>query len=102
MKNQPLQQNLNEEQVEILKQAGNDPAKMVAPSAYQDSYSDNKILYKKITIKFYEYFEYSNNPQTKLYQVAFIFFVMNQGNYLLARNAAIAKFYNLTIPQIGI
>src|SRR5690606_40988915 len=33
MKNQPLQQNLNEEQVEILKQAGNDPAKMVAPSA---------------------------------------------------------------------
>src|SRR5690606_41213968 len=29
MKNQPLQQNLSEEQVEILKNAGNDPGQMV-------------------------------------------------------------------------
>lgn len=102
MKNQPLQQNLNEEQVEILKQAGNDPTKMVAPSAYQDSYSDNKILYKKITTELYEYFEYSNNPQDTLYQVAFSFVGMNQGNYRLASNAAIGKIYEFAIPQNGI
>lgn len=102
MKNQPLQQNLNEEQVEILKQAGNDPTKMVAPSAYIDDYSDNKILYKKITDDLYEYFEYSNNPQDTLYQVAFSFVGMNQGNYRLANNAAIGKIYEFVFPINGL
>src|SRR5690554_4585072 len=102
MKNQPLQQNLNEEQVEILKQAGNDPTKMVAPSAYIDDYSDNKILYKKITDDLYEYFEYSNNPQDTLYQVAFSFVGMNQGNYRLANNAAIGKIYEFIFPINGL
>jgi len=47
LKNQPLQQNLSPEQVEILKNAGNDSTKMIVPSAYQDSFSENRILYKK-------------------------------------------------------
>ena len=47
MKNQPLQQNLSSEQVQILSQAGDDQNRMVAPSAYEDAYADNKILYKK-------------------------------------------------------
>src|SRR5690606_34355447 len=58
IKNQPLQQNLSKEQVEILKQAGNDPAKMMAPSAYEDSFSENKVLYKKVQQDGFDYFEY--------------------------------------------
>ncbi len=98
MKNQPLQQNLSEEQVAILQQAGNDPSQMVAPSAYQDSYSENKVLYKKISDGTTSYYEYSNNPQDTLYQVAFSFVGTNQGNYRLANNATIGKIYEYIAP----
>ncbi len=50
VKNQPLQQNLSEEQAQILVNAGDNPDLMTAPSAYIDSYSENKILYKKVII----------------------------------------------------
>src|SRR5699024_12332818 len=46
-KNQPLQQNLSEEQIEILKQAGNNIEKIYTPSAHEDSYSENKVLNRK-------------------------------------------------------
>jgi hypothetical protein len=45
-----LQQNLTEEQAQILLRAGDNPELMVAPSAYLDSYSDNKLLYKKLLL----------------------------------------------------
>ena len=47
VKNQPLQQNLSAEQAQILVNAGDNSNLMSAPSAYIDSYSENKILYKK-------------------------------------------------------
>jgi len=47
VKNQPLQQNLSEEQAAILKNAGDDVTKMTAPSAFIDSYSENKPSIKE-------------------------------------------------------
>ena len=47
LKNQSLQQNLSDEQISILSQAGDDNSLMTAPSAYQDSFSENRILYRK-------------------------------------------------------
>ncbi len=47
VKNQPLQQNLSPEQAQILAQAGDNTALMTAPSAYEDSYSENKFSTKK-------------------------------------------------------
>ena len=71
IKNQPLQQNLTEEQAQILVRAGDNPELMVAPSAYVDSYSDNKVLYKKTIVNTVEVFEYSNDPQQELFNVRF-------------------------------
>lgn len=102
IKNQPLQQNLNKEQVEILKQAGNDPAKMMAPSAYEDSFSENKVLYKKVQQDGFDYFEYSSNPQDTLYMVTFSLVGNNQGNYVLANSASIGKIYQFVPPLNGI
>jgi hypothetical protein len=41
------------------------------PSAYPDSYSDNKVLYTKKTVNTVEVFEYSNDPQEELFNVRF-------------------------------
>ncbi|NHN26548.1 hypothetical protein FIA58_012750 [Flavobacterium jejuense] len=102
IKNQPLQQNLSEEQVAILKDAGDNPNLMNAPSAYLDSYSENKILYKKSFIGTTEIFEFSNNPNDELYNVRFTFIGQNLGNYILLNNNAVGKIYEYIAPNAGI
>jgi hypothetical protein len=102
VKNQPLQQNLSEEQVALLKEAGDDQSLMNAPSAYLDSYSENKILYKKTVIGVSEIFEFSNNPDDELYNVRFTFVGENLGNYILANSNTIGKIYEYIAPLAGI
>ena len=102
VKNQPLQQNLSEDQIAILKEAGDNQNLMTAPSAYADSFSENKILYKKILFGTTEIFEYSNNPEDELYNVRFSFVGQNSGNYILINNNAIGKIYEYVAPISGI
>jgi hypothetical protein len=99
LKNQPLQQNLTEEQVNVLKKAGNNPEKMVAPSAYPETYSENKILYKKVFGDDSDfYFEFSNNPEDELYSVSFSMVGTNNGDYILETTDAIGKIYKYVEP----
>jgi len=102
MKNQPLQQNLSPEQAAILKEAGDDVNKMTAPSAYEDSYSENKTLYKKVTINGVEAFEYSNVADDTLYNVKFSLVGNNLGNYILANAAAVGRIYQYVPPIDGV
>ena len=102
LKNQPLQQSLSTEQAHVLANAGDNRDLMVAPSAYEDSYSDNKVLYKKTFINTVEVFEYSNNPTAILYNVRFSQVAANKGNYILKNSAAIGRIYEYIEPQNGI
>ena len=102
VKNQPLQQNLTSEQVAILSAAGDNQNLMNAPSAYPDSYSENKILYKKIVVNSVDAFEYSNNSTDELYNVRFTLVGVNLGNYVLTNSSAIGKIYQYVEPIAGI
>ncbi|HNP32058.1 MAG TPA: hypothetical protein PKN96_02060 [Flavobacterium sp.] len=102
VKNQPLQQNLTSEQAAILGNAGDNQNLMNAPSAYPDSYSENKILYKKITVNGVEAFEYSNNSTDELYNVKFTLVGNNLGNYILTNSSAIGKIYQYVEPIAGV
>lgn len=102
IKNQPLQQNLTPEQVGILQEAGDDPTEMTAPSAYLDSYSENKILYRKITVGGVEVFEYSNDPEEELYNVRFSLVGNNLGNYILSNAAAVGRIFEYVPPVNGV
>lgn len=102
VKNQPLQQSLTSEQAAILSNAGDNQNLMNAPSAYLDSYSENKVLYKKIVINSVEAFEYSNNPDDELYNVRFTLVGNNLGNYILTNSSAIGKIYQYVAPIAGI
>ncbi len=103
IKNQPLQQNLSANQIETLRLAGNDPNKMVAPSAYVDAYSENKILYKKqLDESGVEYFSYSNNPEDELYAVQFTNVGQNNGDYHIQNSQSIGKIYQYTSPINGV
>jgi hypothetical protein len=102
LKNQPLQQSLSAEQAQILVNAGDTTDLMVAPSTYQDSHSDNKILYRKTLANTVEVFEYSNNPDDVLYNVRFSQVAVNKGNYILKNSAAIGRIYEYIEPVNGI
>lgn len=101
-KNQPLQQNLSEEQVAILQAAGDDRDLMNAPSAVPDSFSENKVLYKKVIINGIETFEFSNNPEDELFSVRFSLVGNNQGNYVLGTSNAISRIFEYVLPLNGV
>ncbi len=101
-KNQPLQQSLTEEQVDILEAAGDDQTQMVAPSAVSDIYSENKILYKKDVLEGIEFFEFSSNPEEELYSVRFTLVGEGVGSYILSDANAINRIFEYVPPINGI
>ena len=101
-KNQPLQQNLSEEQVQILSNAGDDRSLMVAPSDVRETYNENRILYKKELINGIDTFVFSNDPDDELYRVTFTLVGINQGDYILSSINAINNIYEYVAPVAGI
>lgn len=104
IKNQPLQQNLTEEQAQILVRSGDNTTLMVAPSAYADSFSTNKVLYAKTKVNNVEVYEYSNNSEDELFNVRFSPVGLNNGNYVLKNASSLIRIYEYitpinTIPQ---
>ncbi|QVY64865.1 hypothetical protein [Polaribacter sp. Q13] len=92
-KNQPIQQNLTDEQKRILESAGNNTDLMIAESAYEDAFNENKILYKKVLNGSKEIFEYSSNPADELYTVTFSNVGSNLGDYVLDQTTAIGNIF---------
>lgn len=102
LKNQPLQQNLSEEQVGILQTAGDALEEMVAPSAVPDTFDENKVLYEKQLVNGEEIFVYSTDPEAELYQVRFSLVGDNLGNYILTNASAITRVFEYVAPVNGV
>ena len=102
IKNQPLQQNISQPQVQVLAAAGDNLDLMNAPSAILDTFSENKILYKKTILSGVEIFEYSNVSTDVLYQVKFSFVGNLKGNYKIATNILNGRVFQYIAPIAGI
>ncbi len=102
IKNQTLQQNLTANQIEVLKNAGDDISLMNAISAIPETYSPNKILYKKVMIAGVEIFEYSTDANAELFQVKFSLVGNNNGNYKLVNASTVGKIYQYIAPINGV
>ena len=92
-KNQPLQQSLSVEQKQILANAGNNTDAMISESAFLDSYSENKILYKKVINGSVETFEYTTEESDNLYNVTFTNVGANNGDYVIDKSIAIGNIF---------
>jgi len=102
VKNQPLQQNLSEEQAQILVNAGDNTNLMTSPSAYADTFSENKTLYRKTILNGVEIFQYSNVETDVLYNVKFTLVGNGLGDYILSNASAIGRIYEYAAPVDGV
>jgi hypothetical protein len=98
VKNQPLQQTLSEDQVQALANAGDNETLMNAPSAYIDTPSENKILYRKEIQDGVEVYVYSADPSEVLYNVRFSFVGTGLGNYLLKSTIQNGRIFEYIAP----
>ena len=101
LKNQPLLQNLSNDQKEILSSAGDNDQLMNAPSGSISQFNENRILYKKEVVNGIEIYVYSNNPNDELYSVNFSNVGENQGDYILKVNNTIDNIYEYISPVNG-
>jgi hypothetical protein len=94
-KNQPLQQALSAQQIAVLSNAGNNTDLMFAENAFEATFDENKILYKKNVNGTTENFEYSTDSTDQLYTVSFTNVGANTGAYILDINnsSAIGNVY---------
>lgn len=102
VKNQPIQQTLTTEQALVLSNAGDNTDLMNAPSAFEDTFSENKILYKKVLLNGVEILELSSNPEDELFNVRFSLQGENLGNYRLTNAAAVGRIYEYVEPINGV
>lgn len=100
-KNAPLSLNLSDEDVEALKNAGNNPDAMYAPSGEITEYDVNKILYKKVTDALGTHYEYSGDKNETLYQVSFTYFGENNGDYRLQQSTTNGRVFEYVGNNLG-
>ena len=101
LKNQSLQQNLSQDQISILSQAGDDKSNMISPSAIPQEFSENRILYKKDLLNGQEVFVFSNDPNDELFLVNFLLVGDQQGDYVISSSNSIANIYEYVPPILG-
>lgn len=97
-KNQPIQQDLNNNQKEILALAGDDTSQMVVPSAFADIFEESKIFYKKEVQSGEEIFVFSTNPNDDLFTVRFSYVGENKGNYSIQTTIASGRIFEYNEP----
>jgi hypothetical protein len=71
---------------------------MVAPSAYNAAFEENKILYKKELIGNEEVYVFSSNPDDELFRVTFTYVGEGQGNYVIQTTIASGRIFEYVAP----
>lgn len=100
-KNAPLSLNLSDQDKKILASAGNSPEQMYAPSGELADYDVNKILYEKIPSPEGGFYQFSNNKDAVLYQVAFTYFGENSGDYRLKQTSNNGRVFEFVGRNMG-
>ncbi|HFS67027.1 MAG TPA: hypothetical protein ENK67_02325 [Flavobacteriia bacterium] len=98
LKNSAINQNLTQEQLEILKNAGDQETQMVVSSAVPEENDPDKIQYKKEIQNNTEIFVFSNNPNDELYHVNFTYVGKNNGDYMINEILANGKVFGYISP----
>lgn len=105
-KNQPLYQDLTEDNKQLLSQIGDSLNQAVAYNIDSVSFENDEVRYKKIDTIVgsteYTIYKQSNNPDSAFYRIGFSYVGENKGNYIPERSLANGKVYKWVAPVSGI
>jgi hypothetical protein len=107
VKNQPLQQDLSEDQKRLLAASGDNLAAVLTPSVDSVAFNVNEILYLKkdtlvATVLYKDVFVWSVNPDSAFYRLGFSQVGANKGNYILSTTSANGRVYQWVAPVNGV
>ncbi|RUT77989.1 hypothetical protein [Ancylomarina longa] len=105
-KNQSIDQALSDENKQLLASVGDQLNLARVPNVQQVEYSNDFVLYRKITKQIdeqqYEVYEYSTNADSAIYRVNFSFVGSSKGNYRQVNSATNGRVYEWVNPVNGI
>ncbi|MGG9972359.1 hypothetical protein ACQ33O_11245 [Ferruginibacter sp. SUN002] len=105
-KNSSINQSLDDQQRQFLSNIGDGIDTAFYIDAQRDTFSVDKILYRKIDTLYNitqhdSIFVFSVDPTDTLYQVAFTYLGPGKGNYVQEYNGANGKVFRWVMPGIG-
>lgn len=105
-KNQPLQQDLTEDQIAVLNRIGDNLDNAVASSVQEVGFANDRVLYKlrQDTLPsgaIDSIFIYSSDPDSAIYQVTFTDVGPANGNYIQVQSSANGQVYEYIAPVNG-
>ena len=103
-KNQPLLQDLTDENKVLLENIGNDIDQAIVSSATQVEFSNDRVLYKVLidSVSGDSIYVYSTNSDSARYQLAFSSVGLGNGDYLEIPSNANGRVFEYTAPINGI
>lgn len=106
-KNQPVQQSLTADDIEILAAVGDTLTQAVIPGVDSVGFSDTEVRYEKIdtivnAVLYTGVFVYSTVPDSAHWRCAFSYVGPNNGNYRQVNSAANGKVFEWVAPISGI
>lgn len=99
-KNQPLQQDLSEEQKILLSQVGDSLQEAVSHSIQNVGFSDSEVRYKIVDSLGYDsVFVYSTHPDSAVYRLGFSGVGQGEGNYVQVAGSANGRVFQWLAPD---
>lgn len=107
LKNQPLQQELDDEQKAFLNNIGDSLDQALWPNIDSVGFSGEEVRYKMVdtlvnNILYDSVFVYSTNPDSAVYKLGFSLVGENNGNYKLVSSSANGRVFEWLAPVGGI
>jgi hypothetical protein len=106
-RNSSIDQSLDDDQKKFLATVGDSVQNAFYPSAFKDTFSLNKILYRKVdsivgAIVYPNVYVLTNNPNDIPYSLSFTNVGINRGNYVQVFNANNGKTFKWVAPLAGV
>lgn len=103
LKNQALDQELSDAQLQLLYGIGDSLHKAISPSADSIAFNGNEVLYKKIdSLGYGSIYVHSISKDSAFYRLSFSFVGVGKGNYIQIKSMANGRVYKWVTPVNGI
>ena len=103
LKNQPLDQNLSDAQLQLLYGIGDSLHLAISPSVDSIPFNGNEVLYKRVdSLGYSPVYVYSTSADSAFYRLSFSMVGAGKGNYVQIQSLANGRTYKWVAPVSGI